>query len=346
MQRACFQGSTLSPLILAALLAGALTACNQRPTSSPPPLEDRPAAQVAATPAFTFYSHFWVNLHDYLYQQAQQEDNTAPNTACLEDLTQQHRDQWLAAARFYEDQMGHRHHRVDDLMWTVRLKLAGIPHDDARHDSLTIVTDHLQQAAPAYHACWWADHDRRNRAWIDTLMGHLTVYEDTIKARLSRYYGDPWPAEAMPVDVVSYASWGGANTITAPNHMMMSSVNEGYKGWAALEMTFHEASHTIVGGRMGTIAQYVREASRTHGEDPPGGLWHVILFYTTGETVQQLLAESGIAPYTMYMYERGLFNGRWAPYQQPIEQHWQRYLDHEVDLRTGVYALIDAIYEP
>ena len=334
--------TSIFAVVLISTLALALTACAQQPSASLPSLDDHASAQIASTTAFTFYSHFWLNMHDYLYQKAQREDETDP--ACLQRLPQHQHDQWEAARAFYQDQMGHRHHRLDDLMWVVRVKLSSLAPDRAVHDSLSLVLDHLRQAAPAYQACWWTDHDQRNRAWADTLLAHLALHEDTIKARLVRYYQDPWPAEPIPVDVVSYASWAGANTIAGPNHMMMSSVNDGYKDYAALEMVFHEASHTVIGAGYGTIAQHVREASRTHDQDPPFNLWHVILFYTTGKTVQRLVAEAGHAPYTMYMYENGLFDGRWSRFQQPMEEHWQRYLDHEVDLRTGVYALIDAIY--
>ena len=54
------------PLVLfISVLGFTVAACAQGP--SVPPLEDRATAQVASTTAFTFYSHFWLNQHDYLY---------------------------------------------------------------------------------------------------------------------------------------------------------------------------------------------------------------------------------------------------------------------------------------
>ena len=148
----------------------------------------------------------------------------------------------------------------------------------------------------------------------------------------------------MPVDVVSYASPGGANTITGPNHIMMSSINAGYQGFAAFEMVFHESSHTMMGARFGKVAEHLQEASRAYDKRSPGNLWHAILFYTSGNVVQALLAAEGYGAYNPYVYERGLFVRAWPEYRAPLEQYWQPYLDGAVDLQTASRDVIDAIY--
>ncbi len=319
-----------SVLLLALVLTPLNTACGQAPAADPDPV-------VATTNAFTFRSNFWVNLHDYLYGRAQNETLAAETTDCLATLSEEDRTAWETADAFYRDHMGDRHHRTDDLMKSLRYDLAQLAKVEATAEHAEVMPV-LRRAAPAYRACWWTAHDTRNRAWIATLIGYLETYEAAMTEQLSAYHQRPWP-ENMPVDVVTYASWAGANTIVEPNHLMMSSVDAGYKEASAFEMVFHEASHTLLGYRTGKTAELLHEASATYNEDPPSNLWHVILFYTSGRLAQQLLADDGV-DYTPYMYQNGVFRDG----HPLMEAHWQPYLDGEVDLETAVQHLMEAIY--
>ena len=138
----------------------------------------------------------------------------------------------------------------------------------------------------------------------------------------------------IPVDVVSFASWAGANTIVAPNHVQMSSVDSGYQGLLALEMVFHETSHTTMGG----VRERIAEASEALGVPVPNGLWHQVLFMTSGEVTRQVLAEANVSEFTAYMYENGLFRRA----HERLEAHWLPHLHGERGVEEAMLGLVEA----
>jgi hypothetical protein len=66
-------------------------------------------------------------------------------------------------------------------------------------------------------------------------------------------------------------------------------------GLAALEMLFHESSHSPVSD----LFQRVRQAASEQKVSVPPRLWHGVLFYTAGELTTRELKAHGIA-YTPY----------------------------------------------
>ena len=71
-------------------------------------------------------------------------------------------------------------------------------------------------------------------------------------------------------------------------------------------------------------------------------LWHVVLFYVTGEVTRQQLAASGIE-YRHYLYSTGLFDRAWPRFRVPIEQHVQAYIDGKITLEQMASNLAAAI---
>jgi hypothetical protein len=70
-------------------------------------------------------------------------------------------------------------------------------------------------------------------------------------------------------------------------------------------------------------------------------LWHVALFYMTGEVVRQAVAARGIA-YEPYMYKTGLLNRAWPPYRAPLETHWKPYVDGQVTREVAIRNVVAA----
>src|SRR5207253_1854776 len=137
-------------------------------------------------------------------------------------------------------------------------------------------------ATPAYKACRWAAQDEKNRRWIEELKPRLAADEQRIAPRLEQLYRKRWTGLPIPVDVVETAGWSGANSIVrnpAGGHVLISS---SHQGPASLEVVFHEASHPLM-GRGDPVPQALDSAARAVDFRLPGDLWHVVLFYTTGE---------------------------------------------------------------
>ena len=77
---------------------------------------------------------------------------------------------------------------------------------------------------------------------------------------------------------------------------MSSSHPERRRLNAALEVIFHEGSHSLA-GRMAAL----KAAIRARGGAVRGDISHAVIFYLTGETVRRALEQAG-EQYTPYLY--------------------------------------------
>lgn len=279
------------------------------------------ASPVAATDLFVFRSDALFNLHDFLLWNAQVEQPVEPRPGCVEALDEPDREAFERVLTHYAGAFGAAP-PFDRLGVGLRYELAGFPEVEIVPDSAMAPTlAMLRAAAPAYEACWWADHDARNRAWIAEVVQLLTPHEEVLRARHADAYGADWGAP-IPVDVVGYAGRAGAATLVNPHHILVSGADSRHHGDAALEILFHEASHTLFGPGNGAVWHALAETTTApDAERLAQAVWHPILFYTSGKLVQTRLAEHGVRDYEPYMYRHGLFEGAWPRYREPLEGH-------------------------
>lgn len=253
----------------------------------------RPEPVVTATDQFAFFSDFETNLNDALIAAGDARNRgkpelfrAGPEAACLAKLPDPEERRLVEIARGFRS--------------------AG---------------------APAYRACRWAAQDQANRGWIDALLPLLAEHEAAIARRLSEVYQTPWGGLPFRVDVVETADWSGAHTINllpTGAHVLISSSHPDYRGLAALEMIFHEASHFLT-GRQKPLPAALAEATRKLGNPFHGDLAHAVNFYVTGEVVRRVLGEAGKPGYTPYLYAQGLFDR--GTFRRAIESTWPPYLD-------------------
>ena len=321
--------------IVAAL--GALTCA-----SASAQVPESPRAVVTATGYFRLHSDALYNLYDLLVWRTSGLPS-APSDSCAAASSAQ----WQAFTRVQEHFAARRGPERNRFLIALRFEVAGYPGLRIQPDSMVApALAALHAALPAYRACWWAEHDRRNRAWIAQVLPRLRQHEDSIGARLARVYQNDWQ-KPFPVDVVSFANETGASTVVEPHHIQISARDSSYFGNAALEMLFHEASHTIIGSRLVDVIQRALNDSTVIGtSSPPRDLGHVLLFYSTGRVTQQRLAETGTRDYQPYLYKEGLFDRAWPHLRAPIEQHWQPYLDGRTALVESLRAVVAAALRP
>ena|SRR5688572_19826043 len=300
-----------------------------------------PAAQrevVAATNYFRFHSDALYNLHDLLTWRTSGLPS-APTDSCTTASPADWRA-FVQAQQLYANQRGPQRNRF---ILALRFEVAGYPGLRLQPDSVVApALAALNAALPAYRACWWEAHDRRNRAWIAQLLPRLRPHEDSIGARLARLYQNDWE-KPFPVDVVTFASSTGASTIVEPHHINISAEDSSYRGDAGVEMVFHEASHTIIGSARDVIRRIVSDSAAIGTAQPPRDLAHALLFYTTGRVTQQRLAETGTRDYELYMYKEGVLERAWPELRVPMEQHWQAYLDGKTSLAEALRAIVAAV---
>lgn len=325
----------------AGLLAVALLAGPVHTVQAQLPDEDsREAGLAADTGRFRLYSDFRFNLHDFLHWRAQENGPAAAGRLCLAELEPEVRRGWEAADTWYRANTRGRDARTDPLLRSIRVDIADLGGGREAPDDRARVYELLRAAAPAYRACFWEVHDTRNRAWIASLEVLLERHQDDAIGWLERAYQEDWPG-VVPIDVVGYSNWAGANTTGRPLHMLVSAADPDLQGPGAFEIVLHEASHGVIGPGFGSAIERIDEALESYGLEAGRDVWHGVLFFTAGRVAQELLASS-YPGYVMYMNRgRGLY-----PDMLPLlQEHWDPYLAGEIDLDTAAERLAAAVAE-
>jgi hypothetical protein len=352
-------------LLLASLAAHASAQVPEPQQGSSIALPERNANPASTRPVFEFHSGFWINLHHFLYQQARIQEqestsrgggagnppNTADSAAALGANSSQSAD-WAMALDYYAKNFAHRDLLIDDGMVMINDVLADLETcpDLSGKSSPSCASglrpdmiETLERAAIVYHARWWSEHDRVNRAWIEAEAPLVRNMGGTLAAQLAAVYHSPWPRVPIRVDVVYYGGPFGAYTTLDPTHITLSSADSRNQGPSGFEILFHEASHALASSVEDGI---VRECHAR--EIPvPRDLWHALLFYTTGEIVKRAFESPGAGKpagtggsYTPYAYRNGLYQRGWQNYQRALETYWQPYLDGKTNFDRALVSLV------
>ena len=313
----------------------------------------RSDARNGSTYPFDFHSGLWINLHHFLYEQAflrkqsaTSEQSASSTTGVNTPLTSEQRQQWDSAVDYYTKTMIKRDLLFDREMATINDQLGeseGAP-DLTKSGLGSDLIRILEGVAPIYRARWWPQHDRANRFWIAFVTPLVQQFGQTLISQLTAAYKARWPTDLIHVDVVEYANWAGAYTTfdrAEKVHITMST-DPGNQGFAALELLFHESSHSMVDPRNCAVAEAITRECRAKNKPVPKDLWHAIIFYTAGEVTKRNLSEYGVSDYVPYGY-RGLYARAWPNLQRPLELYWQPYLEGKVDFDKAISNLIDAL---
>lgn len=291
-----------------------------------------------------FHSDFWMNLHHTLYGAVWARRPEAGTLRARAGrlpspldapMTTEERASWDRAIEYYDRQVASR-----DLLFgegMVDLKAALTAGDLTRSAVGAEMRAVLESAAPVYRRHFWPAHDRTNSAWIAATAERMrTIAADTVP-RLEKLYGVPWFSIPVRIDVVWVGNRQGAYTTDEPPHATISSGDPENTAWTAAEIVFHEVSHVLVLPLQRVLRSALGAAAKDHRE-----LWHVVQFYLTGVTVQQVLSARGIT-YEPYMYSSGLVDRAWGRYRKPVEDSWRPYVDGKVTQQQAIEATIAAL---
>ena len=286
-----------------------------------------PAAQSNAL--FSFHSNPWLNLHHFVRASAR-------GGAVPTGLSDEESRQWAAVVEFYKPYAA-RDLLFDDGMVNIKSALRGA-EGKASLDGIAIdagLKETLERLMPIYQKHVWPEHDRRNRAWIEAVQPLLDRHGTALSQALTRTYESTWPSEPVPVDLSVTAGPNGAYTTGPPTHVTISSSEPSLQGLAALEMLFHESSHSAVSN----LFERVRQASTEQNVSVPPQLWHAVLFYTAGELTTRELNAHGIA-YTQYAGQGLYTNLCGAGCREKIAEYWTPHLDGKRSLVECLSALV------
>jgi hypothetical protein len=282
------------------------------------------SAQEAAKgqPIFKFHSGFWVNLHQFLHAEATASD--APRSDSPE---------WRRAVEYYRLEIV-RHPLLSDELAAVnnRLSEAGSASELRAVDLEPGLAATLTQAAPIYRHAWWPQHNRSNLEWIDAVQPLIAKHGAAIAKDIAAAYRVDWPAKPIRTDVSAYAGPNGAYTTVMPVHITISSADRGYQGMAALEMLFHEASHTLDEKIRQALTRELDVSSKLFRRR---GFEHAILFYTAGEMTRRYVAN-----YEPYGIKNGTLERGWPGSLAVLEKDWKPYLEGRTNLAAALHAIV------
>lgn len=280
-----------------------------------------PQPRAAEPGIFDFHSGFWVNLHQFLYR--------LPSSATAEPVDPGLRD---ALAYYRHNIAGRDLLAPEPAAINNRLSAAGsaaeLPPAGLDPELATV----LAKAAPVYRRMFWPEHNRSNVAWIDAVQPLLSKYGAAIRKELAAAYRVPWPPDPIRTDVCAFAGPVGGYTTVEPAHITISSTDAGYRGTAALEMLFHEASHTLDEGLQQALAAELKAQSKLFRR---GGFEHAILFYTAGEIVRRHIPE-----YEPYGTRNGVLERGWPGSLAVLEKDWKPYLDGRTAFDSAIRAVV------
>jgi hypothetical protein len=275
---------------------------------------------VLEQPPFVVYSAFWINLHHVLLTEAA----TRQSQAAIETLTSDERRTWNAAVEYYGQELVARNPLFE--MGPIRKALIAAAEVPGTSGLADAHRSHLLAAAPVFRKYWWRDYDATNRDWAAEVMKRVASLSPGVPDRIAALYGNGWIARGIRVDVVPTASREGAFTTTdpAPAHITISSRRWAMDDWTSVEMLFHETSHALAL----PIVQAFAAESQAQGKDSRD-LWHVALFYMTGEAVREALARRKV-PYEPFLYSTNMFTRAWPQFRGIVETYWKSYVNGEI----------------
>jgi hypothetical protein len=286
-----------------------------------------PAAQQKRL--FSFHSNAWLNLHHYI-RGAARGAGPAPT-----GLTQEEAAQWAAGIEFYKPYAA-RDLLRDEGMVAIKTALRGAEGKTSLEgvaiDAALKAT--LERLMPIYQKRWWPEHDRANREWIVVMQPIVERHGPALSQALERVYDATWPREPIPVDLTVTAGPDGAYGTGNPAHITISPST--FRGYTALEMLFHEATHGIV-----PLFQLVSRAATAQKVNVPPQLSHAVLFYTAGELTARELKARGI-DYTAWA-DAGFYTTMCgAGCRDKIAEHWTPRLDGKRSTANALSALVVA----
>ncbi len=318
---------------------------------------------------FDFHSSFWENLHHRLYFQAQaykavrDGEKLEPKSGVwsalaasayeeYRGLSATQRIVWERAMNTYIERGYADADLLGDFMPLIDTALAAV--DDAaqpRTDAVlhSQLVGALISAAPVYRETLWNSDDSANRAWIAMVAPLVDKHSPTLTPRLAKWYQTPWPVGPYRVDVTTFANWAGFYTNTDPIHTFASPRDLRNNttlapvrntGTIALEMIFHEASHTVITPGYGTIGTAIENAASELAKPEPEGLWHAVIFYTAGRAIADEYPDRS---YMMIADAVNVYTHGWEPYHDALAKYWQPYLDGEGSLTASLKAVVAAV---
>jgi hypothetical protein len=318
-------------------------------------------ASEARPPQFEYHANRWIALHHTLIEQTnalhapQQPDLVrglgAVVRADLARVRAADEPGWFEALKIYRLQFASKDLLFDADMIAIDMTLLRM---DRKTSPVTLplpapMVRALLLAEPVYRRVFETRHEAANARWIADARRYVGEFGGPSSRALPKIFEIDWLRVPYRVDVMPYSDRFGAYSFYRPldpvGRIFVSSMAPDATGAATLETVFHEASHSLVEPDDGPVGMAIRDAAKRLGRPAPPGLWHAVIFYTTGRLAETTLAKAGIR-FTMSAETAAseyLFRRAWPTYVWPLQHYWEPYMNGRGTLRDALARVVEAI---
>jgi hypothetical protein len=295
---------------------------------------------------FEFHSNYWINLHHFLYQQAQgsqaqklmEDGNQLLNIgedSIRSTLSFSETEKLTSAIEYYKthligrslSELGNMH------IWLEAQSYKG-PITDTIFTAVYATT--LNDFSPVYKMHYWPKHNAQNSLVLNTHIGIIRQIEKEAISRLEQLSGYSWPGIKVKVELTAYANYAGAYTVTKPGMaIFISSLDPFSLQSEFIETVFHEGSHLLF-TQESLFRSKIYFRSQEMKMEFPKNLWHAGQFYLCGQLIKDLLKPFG-TNHTLSMDLKKIF----INYNKPLfRQVLEKYYKGEVSLESTVDSLL------
>lgn len=298
------------------------------------------------TQYFDFSVNYWFNMHHFLYQEAFYQIESDSSLVNI-PLSKNERKALDEAVMFYKNLL-HEDLRMSEYMmdfkhWimTPDKPMANIPAEFARHALVLKGFDNV------YKLHFWPKH---NQAIIESLESNFDLIRKTEQAyvdSIEQITRQVWQRDIIKVDVVYYGKVSKRNhrnrpyTSIFPTHVVMNVVgnNDVIGSW--LELLYHEAAHHLILSETYFIGGTIWDVANDMNVNLPRQLWHMYLFYFTGEITRGLLKNLDIEYKETYIQRHGIY----SRFFDLLDDHLKAYMKRETTLSAATRNMIEGIYK-
>ncbi len=292
------------------------------------------SALIERSERYAFHSNFWINLHHFLFRQAQLPDGQPMEGGRL--LSRSEFADIDGAIDWYRDNLSRRSLLMDRYLYKIKRKL--IEYDNGEFPASDAISDdhraQLKAAADVYRRYYWPRHDRQNREIVSWHLSKIRSHESKILTRISELAQESWPDETIRVDLTWDANWAGAYCTVKPTHVVLTSRPGGPQnrwppgGW--FELLFHEASHALIDPNSSTVGRTIASLADELEVSNADQLWHAVLFLFSGTAVKEALRSQGVE-HELIMISEGIF----VRYQPAVLDGFAPYIAGNASLRAA-----------
>ncbi len=299
----------------------------------------------AETDHFVFFSHIWLNMHHFLYRQAEFAYDPKAEYPSDENvyasLNSQEKEALKEALAYYRDNLLKEDLRRSGYMfhfkrWVIQFGAEGdLPDLEEIREHVNL----LNKIKHVYLSHFWKKHHAANQAVLNTNLDWIQKHEAQFSKALSDLCKAPWQREKIRVDISYHSKRDIPFTTTriATHIVMDSRMNHEPPGnW--FELLLHESSHHLIKSTSGFISGTIRDVVDVKGKRAPRQLYHAYLFYLSGKVAKDLLAKEGLTEYDMYVKRTKMSYQRIYPL---MDAHLPAYMLKKESLASVTEKIID-----